>query len=196
MSIETTVTRYDLRAWLKKLGVKGADLVTRSTGEKLRRALEPDLEAGRGVAVLDFVRIGVLDYSCADEVLAKMFVRLQAGEYGERFLLLDGVSVGQRENLEVALERKSLAALLRATGAKGFEVVGSLNNYLRETLVMVRERGRLTARELAETRKLAPNTASTRLINLHDLRLVAREAEPGEASRRQFAYRWLPSFLA
>jgi len=196
MSMESTVVRYDLRAWLKRLGVKGADLVTRATGEQLRRAIEPDLEAGRGVAVLDFARIGVLDYSCADEVLAKMFVRLQAGEYGERFLLIDGVSEGQRENLEVALERKSLAALAREAGGKGFEVVGSLNDYLRETLGLVRAQGRLTARELSEARKLALNTASTRLINLHDLRLVARVAEPGAASRRQFAYLWLPSFLA
>lgn len=196
MSTESRAEQYDVRAWLKRLGIRGADLVTRATGEQLRRAIEPELERGSGLAVLDFAKVGVVDYSCADEVVAKMFVRLRAGEYGERFLLLDGLSGGQRENVEVALERKTLAALGRMTGAREFELLGTLNDYLKETLALVHERGRLTARELSETRRLAMNTASTRLINLHDARLVTREAEPGAASRRQFAYRWLPSLLS
>ncbi len=196
MSTESKMDRYDLRAWLKRVGVKGADLVTRATGEQLRRAIEPELERGSGLAVLDFSKVGVVDYSCADEVVAKMFVRLLAGEYKERFLLIDGLSAGQRENVEVALERKTLAALGRATGEQEFRLLGTLNDYLAETLALVHERGRLTARGLSDERKLALNTASTRLINLHDLKLVTREAEPGQASRRQFAYRWLPSLLS
>lgn len=195
MSAESNVDRYDLRARLKGIGVRGSDLVTRATGEQLRRALEPEVETGASLVVVDFSKVGVVDYSCADEVVAKMYVRLLAGEYGERFLLLDGLSEGQRENVEVALERKALAALGRLAGETEFRLLGTLNPYLRETLEMVRERGRLTARELSEARRLAMNTASTRLINLHDARLVTREAEPGTASRRQFAYRWLPSLL-
>ncbi len=196
MSTEPKTETYDLRAWLKKVGIKGADMVTRATGEQLRRAIEPELERGSGLAVLDFSKVGVIDYSCADEVVAKMFVRLLAGEYGERFLLLDGLSAGHRENVEVALERKTLAALGRPTGDREYVLLGTLNDYLKETLALVHERGRLTARELSEARRLALNTASTRLINLHDAKLVTRDAEPGAASRRQFAYRWLPSLLS
>lgn len=195
MSKESKVDRYDLRARLKSIGVKGADLVTRGTGEQLRRSLEPEVEKGSTLVVIDFSKVGVVDFSCADEVVAKMYVRLRAGEYGERFLLLDRLSEGHRENVGAALERKSLAALARPAGERDFILLGTLNDYLRETLEMVRERGRLTARELSEARRLAMNTASTRLINLHDARLVMREAEPGAASRRQFAYRWLPSLL-
>lgn len=195
MSTEPSTDRIDLRARLKGVGVKGADLVTRATGEAVRRAIEPELERRPGLAVIDFSRVGVIDYSCADEVVAKMIVRLVAGEYGDRFLLLDGLSAGHKENVEVALERKSLAVLGRPAGERDFGLIGALNPYLRETLELVRERGRLCARELSEARSLAMNTASTRLINLHDLRLVTREAEPGAAHRRQFAYRWLPARL-
>ena len=151
---------------------------SRPSGEKIRQRIERDMEkepAGAVIA-LDFSRIGIIDYSCADEVVAKLVSRLLSGEYGEKYLLLRGLNENQKENIEVALERKDLAVLAE-TQDNGRVVLGSLNNYLRDTLEFVAAKEKATARELADARKLEANTSGTRLLNLFKKRLVKRVEE-------------------
>jgi len=165
------------------------NLVTRETGRQMRETLEERLQAEpeEAVVILDFKAVGILDYSCADEIVAKLISRLNAGEYGNRYLLLRGLNATQKENIEVALERKRLAALsLRED--KSWEVLGVLNNYLRETLEEVMREGRITARDLAEVEELEINTSSTRLANLYKLQLVQRREELLSEGGRQFVY--------
>jgi len=149
--------------------------------ERLQR--EPD----ETIVILDFKSVGILDYSCADEIVAKLISRLNAGEYGNRYLLLRGLNPTQKENIEVALERKRLAALFLRED-KSWEVLGVLNNYLRETLAEVIREGRITARDLAEVEDLEINTSSTRLANLYKLQLVQRREEVLSEGGRQFVY--------
>ncbi len=54
----------------------GANLVTRPTGRAVRSAIESRLADVRptAVTVIDFRRVSVLDYSCADEVVARLLL--------------------------------------------------------------------------------------------------------------------------
>lgn len=167
---------YDLYKLLKdELGNGSKDLVTRPSGQAIRERIERDIEKepDGSVIALDFSNIGVIDYSCADEVIAKLVSRLLGGEYDDRYLLLTGLNENQRENIEVALERKALSIMAEMRD-KTSVVLGSLNNYLKDTLEFVIERKNATARELAEARKLETNTSGTRLLNLYKKRLVRR----------------------
>ena len=54
-----------------------SDLVTRPTGAAVRDGIEKQLsELGdRSLTVIDFSHVGLLDYSCADEIVAKLLMR-------------------------------------------------------------------------------------------------------------------------
>jgi len=170
-------------------------LVTRETGRLVRRQIEQEIGADEEPAlfVLDFSRIGIVDYSCADEIIVKLISRSLGEEYGEIFLLLSGLNRHQIENVEVALERKRLAAICidpsgEAGGTGEWKLIGILNKYLTETLYCVMEQGRLTARDMASTFGIALNTAGTRLLNLFKKKLIARSEESLLEGGRQFIY--------
>ena len=171
----------DLYTILKEELKNGSNnLVTRPTGQAVRERIERDMEqAPEGSVIgLDFSKVGVIDYSCSDEIVAKLLSRLLAGEYGEKYLMLTGMNDNQRENIEVALERKDLA-IIAETGEGARAVLGNLNKYLRDTLAFVVERKKATARELSEAVKIEANTSGTRLLNLYKKRLVRRVGGEG-----------------
>ncbi len=157
---------------LSKNGAK--EMTGRSRAVKMREAIEKTLREDKEplVMVLDFRGIGPIDFSWADEMVAKLISRLWAGEYGEKFILLKGLHDSQLENIGVALERKRLAILVM--GQRGWRIIGSLNNYLIRTLNQIMEKRRLTLRELSEEEGIGMNTSGTRLLNLYKKRLVAR----------------------
>lgn len=170
----------------------------RLRGARIREALERILgEEKRSLrVVLDFSGMGSIDFSWANEVVAKMISRLWSGEYGEKFLVLKNLTSSQAENVDVALERKRLAILI--TGPEGWRIIGSLNNYLIHTLNRVMEKKQLTLRELSEEEGIGMNTSGTRLLNLYRKRLVARVEGPAvgrnEPHRgRQYIYQSLLS---
>jgi len=181
-SKKTDMTIYDLHSVLsRELGNGSSNLVTRSTGQAVRERIERDLEqeSAGTVVGLDFSRIGVIDYSCSDEIVAKLLSRLLAGEYGDKYLVLVGLNDNQRENIEVALERKDLAIIMEEGDGRR-QVLGTLNKYLRDTLEFVAERERATARDLSDAKKVETNTSGTRLLNLYKKRLVRRIAGAGD----------------
>ncbi len=170
---------YDLYRLLGEELKNGSNnLVTRPTGQAVRERIERDLEQEPegSVVGLDFAKVGVIDYSCADEIAAKLVSRLLSGEYGDRYLLFLGLNENQKENIEVALERKGLAAAAEMKGG-GRVLLGDLHNYLKDTLEHVAKKGRVTAKELADAKKLEANTSGTRLLNLYKKRLVKRNEE-------------------
>lgn len=173
------MTKYDLYKLLKEeLGNGSKDLVTRPSGEKIRRRIERDIEKEpEGTVIgLDFAKIGVIDYSCADEIVAKLVSRLLSGEYGDRYLLLTGLSENQKENIEVAVERKDLAVVAEMKDG-GRDVLGNLNSYLKDTLDFIVKKKKATSKDLADAKKIEANTSGTRLLNLYKKRLVKRVEE-------------------
>ncbi len=167
---------YDLYKLLKEELKNGSsDLVTRPSGQVVRERIERDIvkEKDGEVIALDFSKVGIIDYSCADEIVAKLVSRLLSGEYGDKYIILKGLNENQKENIEVALERKELAVIANMRDGKQV-LLGSLNNYLKETLNLIVKKSKITASELSKTMKLEANTSGTRLLNLHKKRLVKR----------------------
>src|SRR4030042_3029419 len=170
---------YNLYKILKEELKNGSsDLVTRPSGQVIRTRIEKDMENAKDgeIIALDFSKIGIIDYSCADEVVAKLISRLLSGEYGDKYIILIGLNENQRENIEVALERKELAVMAQMKNGKK-ALLGNLNNYLKETLNLILKKGKITASDLSEYLKLPANTSGTRLLNLHKKRVVRRIEE-------------------
>jgi hypothetical protein len=170
----------------------------RSRGVRIRETLERRLkEEPVTLVVLDFSGSGPVDFSWADEVVAKIVSRLWSNEYGERYLLLRGLTASQTENIEVALERKKLAVLTAGPG--GWRIIGSLNNYLAHTLNQVMNKRQLTLKELSEVERIGMNTSGTRLLNLYRKRLVFRVEKAAGVNKevshrgRQYVYQSLLS---
>ncbi|NIO83692.1 MAG: DUF4325 domain-containing protein, partial [Candidatus Aminicenantes bacterium] len=160
---------YNLYKLLKQELKNGSrDLVTRPSGQVIRERIERDIEREPNGTVIgiDFSGIGVIDFSCADEIIAKLLSRLLSNEYGEKYIFLAGLNDNQRENVEVALERKNLAVVAVMKNGKR-RLLGSLNNYLKKTFLIVDKKRKLTAKELSRTMKIEANTSGTRLLNLY-----------------------------
>ena len=64
------------------------------------------------VVALDFSHVGIIDFSCADEIISKLVARLQGMEYSDKYVVLHGLTPTHEENITVALERKKLAVLV------------------------------------------------------------------------------------
>ena len=105
------------------------DLVTRPTGRVVRERIEqaiaglggaggPDGAGEMTIARIDFAGVGCIDYSCADEIVAKLLRDRPA------VLVLSGISEGHREAIEPVLTGHGLAALIeRADGT--LDVLGA-----------------------------------------------------------------------
>lgn len=179
------MTTYNIYKLLKEELKNGSsDLVTRQSGQVIRERIKRDIEKEKDgeVIALDFSKIGVIDYSCADEIVAKLISRLLSNEYGDKYILLAGLNDNQKENIEVALERKDLAVIADMKNGKKI-LLGNLNNYLKETLELIVKKSKITAKELSEIMKLEANTSGTRLLNLHKKRLVKRIDEIKDGGR-------------
>ena len=192
METMTTRATYDLRDLMDELASGSSNLVTRETGRFIREAIEARLEREPEgtVVAMDFSHVGIIDFSCADEIISKLLARLQSSEYGDKYVVLHGLTPTHEENIAVALERKKLAVLVsRADGS--WRLLGSLNPYLNEALQFVMQQREITARDLADDTQVEISLASTKLLNLFKARLVQRSSERLPDGGRQFIYRSL-----
>ena len=170
------------------------NIVTRETGRIIREAIEVKIqkEQEEMIIILDFSGIGIIDFSCADEVAAKFIARLNLKEYGDKYLLFSGLTPSQEENITAALEKKKLSLLsLKEDG--DWKLLGILNPYLRDTLDLVLGRKSLTAKELADLTGVEITSASPKPLNLNKARLAIRMREALPNGGRQFVYRSLIS---
>jgi len=102
-------------------------LVTRQTGRAVRLAIEAQLaEAGeRSLSLIDLSEVSILDFSCADEVVAKLLLRYRDADHpAEAFFVFRGVHEPHRDQVEVVLLRQSLAAVAE-TGKGTYELLGT-----------------------------------------------------------------------
>jgi hypothetical protein len=167
-------------------------LAGRFEGERVKELVCYELKSlpPCSVLCLSFARTTFVDVSGADEVVVKVLARLQAGEFPDRFLTLAGLKPQHRENIEMALAVAKKAVIVDL-GATCWSLMGELNAALRRVLTFIAERGASTARELVDHLGIEPvNTASTRLVQLYEAGLVAREPhrEPVRGGGRQFRY--------
>ena len=127
------------------------DLVTRPTGRAVREAIEVRVARVTGVpsvSLLDFTRVRILDFSCADEVVAKLFARYMRGDRpSEAYFLVRAVDGVHRHAVEQVLERHGLAVACDLGG--GYELIGSATDEERAAWRALEKRGRISGLELA-----------------------------------------------
>src|SRR5437763_16963834 len=128
-----------------------SNLVTRPTGAAVRDQIERLLDDAndRTLTVIDFSQVSMIDFSCADEVIAKLLLRYEADDPPrEAYFIFRGVTEEHWEAIEAVLERRGLALVLEQ--ADGVHVVGSLTAEERRVWEAVRQLGRAATAELAE----------------------------------------------
>ena len=152
-----------------------SNLVTRPTGAAVRHQIERLLDdaSDRTLTVIDFSQVSMIDFSCADEVIAKLLLRHEAADSPrEAYFLFRGVTDEHWEAIEAVLERRGLALLLEE--ADGIHVVGTLSAEERRMWEMVRQLGRASVAELAERLDLALADAQRATETLRRRRLLMR----------------------
>ena len=152
------------------------DLVTRPTGATVRGRVEDAMaEAHCLTALLDFSAVGLLDFSCADEIVAKLLIRSQSD--GIRYVLLIGLSEDQTEAIDhVLTHRRMICAVLPGQGETPF-LLGDSTSEARAAFRHVHETGPCTVAGLAADLGWTDELATSALQQLAFQRLVRVEQE-------------------
>ena len=159
-----------------------SNLVTRPTGAAVRAQIEALLADARerSLTVIDFSHVGMIDFSCADEVVAKLLLQTTSsgGERGEReaYFLFRGVTDDHWDAIETVLERHRLALVLE-TDDGAARIVGIVGDGERAAWEKVYELGRTAPADLATALGADESDAVEVLNTLHRRRLVMRTDE-------------------
>ncbi|HET7275065.1 MAG TPA: hypothetical protein VFI91_07775 [Longimicrobiaceae bacterium] len=148
-----------------------SNLVTRPTGQAIRMGVESqiaDLDPSLPVclSVLDFSQVRVLDYSCADEIVAKLLLRYATDERpGDAYFVVRGLQEEHREAIEAVLERHNLLLVADAPGGAPL-LLGPANPFERACWAVLRDRGAATAVAIAEASGMAEEAATSTCAGL------------------------------
>lgn len=152
-------------------------LVTRPTGRAVRSSIEERLsEFDREVlSVLDFHEVTLIDFSCADEVVAKLLLEPErpAARDAERFFLFRGVGDHHIDPIDSALRRQELAAAAEDSDGRPL-LLGSIGPVPAAVWRAVWQAGFVSAEEIARTVGIAEADVENALIELEARRLVIR----------------------
>jgi hypothetical protein len=175
--------RFEMSELASELGLPTRFFVTRDKGELAFAKLAAALQTvpPEGSLILQFPPNQVMDVSFVDETIIRLGQAIVDGNCGRRRLLLKGLTQDSIDNINAAIRLQRLKLAFLAIQSEGeWEVVGHLEDSLREVLEMLTKRPSLTAPELAEELDLALNGANNRLKRLYDLHLIRREYEVSE----------------
>ncbi len=96
-----------------------SNLVTRPTGAAVRSAIEA-LLAERNpptITTIDFSRVNLIDFSCADEIVAKLLLRHVETAHGEaHFVYFRGMREEHLDAVEAVLQHRHLALVRERAG--------------------------------------------------------------------------------
>jgi hypothetical protein len=152
-----------------------SNLVTRPTGAAVRDQIERLLSDAhdRTLTVIDFSQVSMIDFSCADEVIAKLLLRYEADDPPrDAYFLFRGVTEEHWEAIEAVLERRGLALVLEQ--ADGIHVVGTLSSEERRVWEGAHQLGRAAPAELAKALGAPASDVQRSLEALRRRRLVMR----------------------
>jgi hypothetical protein len=155
-----------------------SDLVTRPTGAAVRDGIEKQLsELGdRSLTVIDFSHVGLLDYSCADEIVAKLLMRYaDANAPRDAYFLFRGVSDSHLDAIETVLERHGLAIVAQAEDG-AVVLVGTVDDPERRAWEAMLRMGRTMAVDLAREAEIEPEQVE-RVIGALCRRRLAMELD-------------------
>ncbi len=153
-------------------------LVTRPTGRALRLGIESQIGdiGGRCLSILDFTQVVVLDYSCADEAVAKLLQRYgTADRPADVYFVARGLGERHREPLEAVLVRQNLA-LVAEIETRGFELLGAAGDGERATWAALEQARAAGLGEIAAFAGIPAAEVRDTLDRLVDRRLAVRPA--------------------
>ncbi len=127
-------------------------LVTRPTGRAVRLAIEEQVAGSSRTALslIDLSDVSVMDFSCADEIVAKLLMRfLDEDRPVDALFVFRGVCQNLHEPIQTVLERQELLAV--AQGSDGScELMGTRTDELEYVWTVLEGRGRIGAAEVSE----------------------------------------------
>ena len=150
-------------------------LVTRPTGAAVRNRIEAALSRSDCLtALLDFSDIELLDFSCAEEIVAKLLLAQAAQR--PRFVVLRGLRDDQHDAIEQVLthHRLAVAALMPDGGPM---LLGHVSSDARAAFSCVCRLGRACAADLADALAWPESRAGDALESLTLHRLVRPEGD-------------------
>lgn len=169
--------RFDLSDLVRKsVATLYSHLVTRPTGQALRLGIESQItELGTlCLTVLDFSEVVVLDYSCAEETIAKLIQRFQREDRpAEAYFIVRGIDDRHRETIESVLGRQGL--VIAAEPADGEPtLIGAVSEAERVAWAALERLGRADATAVAAAAAAEEEEMETALESLARRRAVAR----------------------
>ena len=153
-----------------------SNLVTRSTGMAVRREIETALAVlpDPSLTIIDFSHVGLLDFSCADEVVGKLLASIYLGPHRrEAYVLVRGARDAHLEAIEAVLERYGLAVTVEDAEGRS-KVVGTIEEVQQRAFDIVSARGVVTCADVAIELGEEPERFARTLNGLWDRRLVMR----------------------
>lgn len=154
-----------------------SNLVTRPTGVAVRREIEGVLLGLEepSLTVIDFSQVGLLDFSCADEVVGKLLdgVRRQV-IVTDAYVLVRGVRDDHLEAIEAVMQRYDMAVIVEGEDG-AWRAVGPLDEGMRRVLDAVHRCGRIVPSELVKEVEQPASTVEASLDGLLARRLVMRD---------------------
>lgn len=149
-----------------------SNLVTRPTGAAVRTAIERQvLEIGSPVVTtIDFSQVNLLDFSCADEIVAKLLLRYAQGDGINGYLLFRGIRDSHLDPIETVLDRHQLA--LVAWLDSGATLLGTVTTAERHCWQAVYDSGPVFGAAIAADLEVSVDEADKRLRQLSRRRLL------------------------
>jgi len=163
-----------------------SNLVTRSTGAAVRTQIEHLVSESRerALTVIDFSQVSMIDFSCADEIVAKLLMRYCAAGAPaadeppprDAYFLFRGVSDSHLDAIETVLDRHGLAIVAQIEDGSVM-LVGTVGDTERRTWEAMCRLGRAAPEELAREAELDARALAEVLDVLCRRRLAMRFEE-------------------
>jgi hypothetical protein len=151
-------------------------LVTRPTGAAVRGRIEAALaQSDCRTALLDFSGIELLDFSCADEVIAKLL--LSEPPDAARFVVLSGLQEEQFDAIDHVLERHGLAVAALSPSGEEPRLLGGVAPDARQAFACLYDNGALAEGELVGVLGWSEERGRQALRALTGYRLVRHDGE-------------------
>ena len=154
-----------------------SNLVTRPTGAAVRCEIEQELDriGDRALTVIDFSHVGLLDFSCADEIVAKLLLQYVSLDSPRRevYFVLRGISESHLEAIEAVLERHKLALVTQHADGES-RLIGIIGLEERRAWEIISQLGAGVGADVAVAIGMSSDDADRMLDTLWRRRLLIR----------------------
>lgn len=154
-----------------------SNLVTRPTGAAVRCEIEQELDriGDRALTVIDFSHVGLLDFSCADEIVAKLLLQYVSIDAPRRevYFVFRGISESHLEAIEAVLERHQLALVTQHADGES-RLIGIIGLKERRAWEIISQLGAGVSADIADAVGLTTAAAEVMLDTLWRRRLLIR----------------------